>query len=78
MLPAVCSCRAQREEITSLRRALAETQDVMYKGKAAYNDVVQTKDMQIAQVRAGLCSSNNSLRADLVSTSLLLCMRTGF
>jgi hypothetical protein len=22
----------------------------MYKGKAAYNDVVQTKDMQIAQV----------------------------
>jgi hypothetical protein len=23
----------------------------MYKGKAAYNDVVQTKDMQIAQVR---------------------------
>lgn len=42
--------QAQREEITSLRRALAETQDVMYKGKSAYNDVVQTKDMQIAQL----------------------------
>ncbi|KAF8057681.1 hypothetical protein HT031_006030 [Scenedesmus sp. PABB004] len=42
--------QAQREEITSLRAALAETQDVMFKGKSAYNNVVQTKDMQIAQL----------------------------
>lgn len=53
----LCTCRAQREEITSLRRALAETQDVMYKGKSAYNDVVQTKDMQIAQVRTHSCAA---------------------
>ena len=42
--------QAQREEITTLRAALAEAQDVLYKGRAAYNDVVQTKDMQIAQL----------------------------
>jgi hypothetical protein len=49
--------RAQREEISSLRAALADTQDVMFKGKSAYNDVVQTKDMQIAQV----CAAGNHL-----------------
>jgi hypothetical protein len=32
----------------------------MYKGKSAYNDVVQTKDMQIAQVGAGLHYSSSS------------------
>lgn len=43
-------CRAQRQEISSLRQALAETQDVMLKGKQTYNQVVHTKDLQIAQV----------------------------
>lgn len=48
--------RAQRQEITSLRQALAETQDVMLKGKQTYNQVMHTKDLQIAQVGApGLC-----------------------
>lgn len=49
--------RAQRQEITSLRQALAETQDVMLKGKQTYNQVMHTKDLQIAQVGApGLCA----------------------
>lgn len=50
-LSAGLCCRAQKHEITSLRQALAETQDVMLKGKQTYNDVVHTKDLQIAQVR---------------------------
>ena len=50
-LPAcLVSCRAQRQEISSLRQALAETQDVMLKGKQTYNSVMHTKDLQIAQV----------------------------
>jgi hypothetical protein len=48
----VCACRAQRQEISSLRQALSETQDVMLKGKQTYNQVVHTKDLQIAQVGA--------------------------
>lgn len=42
--------QAQRQEISSLRQALAETQDVMLKGKQTYNQVVHTKDLQIAQL----------------------------
>jgi hypothetical protein len=52
------ACRAQRQEISSLRQALAETQDVMLKGKQTYNQVVHTKDLQIAQV--GVIGSSSS------------------
>lgn len=42
--------QAQRQEISSLRQALAESQDVMLKGKQTYNQVMHTKDLQIAQL----------------------------
>lgn len=55
--PSLLPCRAQRQEISSLRQALAETQDVMLKGKQTYNSVMHTKDLQIAQVGAASSKS---------------------
>lgn len=70
--------QAQRQEITSLRQALAETQDVMVKGKQTYNQVMHTKDIQIAQLyelaasgvreRAKLRQEVNEVQTELQGT----------